>query len=162
MTRRMSPTRREPYDHEAMIARCLELIRDGVKQREIVTILGASKSAVSRWCQEAVRRSQNLNDQRLVNTTKASLSQMLWARIEVNGRDDCWPWVGFVKPNGYGSLNYKGTTHQAHRAVYQCLVGDIPDRLVIDHKCKNTLCCNPRHLQCVTQSENLYLARVRA
>jgi hypothetical protein len=35
------------------------------------------------------------------------------------------------------------------------LVGDIPDGLVLDHLCRNTKCCNPAHLEPVTNRVNV-------
>ena len=31
----------------------------------------------------------------------------------------------------------------------------MPEGLVIDHKCRNRLCCNPDHLEAVTQAVNV-------
>jgi hypothetical protein len=152
-----------PKEREAeLVAECLRLIRAGVKQWDIAAMLGASRSRVSRWCQAAVGPAGAIQDRRLVKGTGQSLAQMVWARLDVQGKDDCWNWIGFVKPNGYGSLNYKGKTYQAHRAVFEALVGPVPDGMVVDHQCENKTCCNPRHLQCVLQSENLYLVKARA
>lgn len=66
--------------------------------------------------------------------------------------DGCWQ----VKPgpNGYGVLGVEGRTLYAHRYVYERLVGPIPAGLVIDHLCRNRACCNPEHLEPVTQREN--------
>lgn len=49
--------------------------------------------------------------------------------------------------------NKRSTT--AHRAVYEILVGKIPDGLQIDHLCRNRGCVNPLHLEPVTREENL-------
>ena len=42
-----------------------------------------------------------------------------------------------------------------HREAYILEFGPIPDDLVIDHKCRFTLCVNPYHLEPVTQAENV-------
>jgi hypothetical protein len=44
---------------------------------------------------------------------------------------------------------------KSHRIAYQLLVGPIPDGLVLDHLCRNRACCNPRHIEPVSQRENL-------
>jgi hypothetical protein len=41
-----------------------------------------------------------------------------------------------------------------HRHVYEELVGPIPEGLVLDHLCRETLCCRPSHLEVVTLAEN--------
>ncbi len=74
-----------------------------------------------------------------------------WNRVEKT--DTCWLWRGPVsKQTGYGASGH----HQlAHRRAYELSVGPIPDGLVIDHLCSVRLCCNPAHLEAVTQQENV-------
>ena len=43
---------------------------------------------------------------------------------------------------------------RAHRAIYEEMVGPIPDGLVLDHLCSVRNCVNPEHLEPVTQAEN--------
>lgn len=62
-----------------------------------------------------------------------------------------------VRPNkhGYGKVRVGGgKIARAHRVAYECAKGPIPDGLVIDHLCRNKACCNPDHLEAVTQREN--------
>lgn len=158
----MSPPRISDTERpDDPVMECLGLIRAGHSQNAIVRLLGYSRSSVSRWCQEAIQKYGAQGDRHLVKGRGQTLAQMVWARIDVQGREDCWNWIGFIKPNGYGSLNYKGRAYQAHRAAWSALIGPIPGGLVVDHTCENKACCNPRHLQCVTQSENLYLKKAR-
>lgn len=42
-----------------------------------------------------------------------------------------------------------------HRVVYTELVGPIPEGYDVDHLCRNTLCCNPLHLEAVSRQENI-------
>ena len=83
------------------------------------------------------------------------LPDWITKRVRVSG-DDCWLWTGVVAWNGYGSFqNRRGLSRIAHRAVYQTLVGPIPDGLDLDHLCRVRSCVNPSHLDPVTRSENL-------
>jgi hypothetical protein len=57
-------------------------------------------------------------------------------------------------PKGYSRSSMRGVAYFWHRATYTALVGPIPDKYVIDHKCRNRACCNPNHLRAVTKSIN--------
>src|SRR5262245_49828213 len=66
----------------------------------------------------------------------------------------CWRWLGSTRPRGYGQLKWKGVPRQAHRAVYELLVGDLAAGITIDHLCGVKLCVNPAHMEPVTVDEN--------
>ncbi len=68
---------------------------------------------------------------------------------------DCWTWTGYQTPARYGRTRIDGKYEYNHRAIWQALVGPIPDGLVIDHLCENRLCCNPDHLQTTTPRINV-------
>lgn len=66
----------------------------------------------------------------------------------------CWNFTGRVNPAGYGMIKWRRRHWRTHRAVYELLVGPIPEGLVIDHLCFNKRCMNPAHLEAVTAREN--------
>lgn len=66
----------------------------------------------------------------------------------------CWEWQTGAAPSGYGVARVNGRSVRAHRAVYEALVGPIPEGMVLDHGCRNKICVNPSHLQPVTVAEN--------
>lgn len=68
--------------------------------------------------------------------------------------DGCWEWTGAIQSSGYGSVGYAGKIALTHRLAYEMLVGAIPNGLHIDHLCRNRPCCNPAHLEAVTQKVN--------
>ena len=76
-------------------------------------------------------------------------------RIRVDEATDCWIWTGGRTSSGYGSVSRHGRNTTAHRAVYEVAHGQVPDGLVIDHLCRNLLCCRPDHLEVVTNQENV-------
>ncbi len=47
-----------------------------------------------------------------------------------------------------------GTKTGAHRISWILIRGPIPERLVIDHLCRNPLCVNVDHMELVTVEEN--------
>ena len=76
--------------------------------------------------------------------------------VEENG---CHTWTGSRDKNGYGKVGVVGETRMvmrmAHRVRYEREVGPIPEGMQLDHLCRNKACCNPAHLEPVTQRENL-------
>ena len=68
--------------------------------------------------------------------------------------DACWNWNACKTANGYGQIRWNNKNHLAHRVMYMELIGTIPDGLVLDHKCFNRGCCNPKHLEPVTSKVN--------
>lgn len=72
---------------------------------------------------------------------------------EVNS---CWLWQASKLKNGYGLFtDENGKTVTAHRWSYSHFVGVIPSGKVIDHICRNHACVNPKHLQAISQSDNI-------
>jgi hypothetical protein len=74
------------------------------------------------------------------------------ARVDTSG--ECWQWQGALR-NGYGVVGIGNKRlGYVHRIVYEHLIAAIPEGLHIDHLCRNRPCCNPAHLEPVTQAEN--------
>lgn len=78
-------------------------------------------------------------------------------RISI-AKNGCWEVSGFKDKDGYTfyhlHLTGPGAKQRTHRYTYQLFKGAIPSGLTIDHLCKNKSCCNPDHLEAVTQAEN--------
>lgn len=79
-----------------------------------------------------------------------------WKKVELATKDgSCWPWRASLSTSGYGLFRYEGRQQSAHRVAYRLFTGPIPDGLQLDHLCRNRTCCNPAHLEPVTQQENM-------
>lgn len=74
--------------------------------------------------------------------------------VQVGDPDECWHWLGYHNPAGYGRMKWGDGWVLTHRHTYQQMVGPIPDGLVLDHLCRNRWCCNPAHVEPVTVAEN--------
>lgn len=82
------------------------------------------------------------------------VSQRLEPRINICELTECWLWAGQQNRNGYGRIKVQGRWLMVHRLVYELHIGPIGEGLVLDHLCRNRLCCNPKHLEPVTSREN--------
>jgi hypothetical protein len=79
------------------------------------------------------------------------------ARIAVDLVTGCHNFTGAIDRAGYGrvGLGPRGTgIGYTHRVMYEAAKGPIPAGLHIDHLCRNRACCNPAHLEAVTQAVN--------
>lgn len=91
--------------------------------------------------------------------TLAPIDRIL-ARIAIDALTDCWVWPTQAA-NGYGRIRigtidgHDRTMAYTHRVAYEALVGPIPDGLFLDHLCRNRACCNPTHLEPVTNRINV-------
>ena len=84
-----------------------------------------------------------------------STVQKFWYYLGKQPVESCWEWPGARTARGYGTIYNGNKNVLVHRFAYENMIGPIPHGLTIDHLCRNKPCCNPAHLEVVTQRENL-------
>lgn len=81
---------------------------------------------------------------------------MGWTVEDRGFTSPCWMWSGYRQQHGYGVVsNGRSKKTVAHRAVYEEMVGPIPEGMELDHLCRQRGCVNPAHLEPVTRQENV-------
>lgn len=61
--------------------------------------------------------------------------------IKVDPITKCWIWTGALSGE-YGSFD----NDRAHRFIFNECIADVPDGIMVPHRCDNPPCCNPYHL----------------
>jgi hypothetical protein len=87
-------------------------------------------------------------------------TERFWAKVDRRSADECWPWLRAQSSTGYGVVRTGGTTTSAHRVAWAIVNNQgVESGMVVDHLCGVRLCCNPAHLELVTQTENVRRSR---
>jgi len=84
------------------------------------------------------------------------IEEKLWPHLKITD-SGCWEWQRAKDWDGYGALGWQrvGKLEQkAHRIAWILTFGEIPDGMLVCHKCDNPPCCNPMHLFCGTNKDN--------
>jgi hypothetical protein len=88
------------------------------------------------------------------NYGKSASRQWLVDRAN-HDSDECLVWPFSTARGGYGSFQYLGVHHYAHRYMCELKHGPSPsDTHEAAHGCGNSSCVNPRHISWKTPTEN--------
>lgn len=82
----------------------------------------------------------------------ATPEERFWASL--NKTASCWKWSEALNDHGYGIIVIHGKQIRAHRFAWELLVGEIPEGMQIDHRCRHRECVNPKHLRLATNKQN--------
>lgn len=105
------------------------------------------------WCSAHYMRWRRAHPE--LQPAPYSFDERLEARIERDREDGCWIWRGSLTSEGYGQVKRDRRNLLVHRLIYERVVGPIPDGRYLDHLCRVRSCCNPEHLEPVTNKENV-------
>ena len=75
--------------------------------------------------------------------------------FDVDEQTGCWNWKYGLNADGYGWIRMDRKNTGAHRVAYRLFVGEIPEGMVVRHKCHNRRCGNYKHLLVGTQQDNI-------
>ena len=84
----------------------------------------------------------------------ALLQARFWAKVDVRGPDECWPWKASTTRGGYGKMKIGASVIGAHR-IAMVLDGRAPKSRHALHRCDNPPCCNPAHLFAGMDKQNV-------
>lgn len=100
-----------------------------------------------------VRRNGTPGDAEYRMDPGRSIEERVFAKLKASP-GGCWLWHGATTKAGYGLIGDGLDLVYVHRWVYQFMVAEIPDGLVLDHLCCTPACANPEHLEPVTRAVN--------
>lgn len=123
----------------------VELRNKGLTQQQISELLGCNASYV--WL---VLKEMGLTESKMSMTSIERLER----RLKPNDESNCWEFQGAKTNDGYGQIKIDGINHRAHRLAYSLYVGEIPEGMLVCHRCDNPPCCNPDHLFLGSDADN--------
>lgn len=74
---------------------------------------------------------------------------------------ECWIWTAFCNPVGYGCFSIQKRGIKAHRFSYVVAHGNIPDKMMVCHKCDNPSCVRPSHFFLGDHHDNMRDKRLK-
>jgi hypothetical protein len=94
----------------------------------------------------------------------ANTAEVLWAKVNKKGEDECWEWLGYKNEQGYGRTEINDKSYYAHRVIFDLVnpgkinlnaPKSVHEYGFIMHSCDNPSCCNPKHLSIGNHADNM-------
>lgn len=107
---------------------------------------------------ENVRRAQigkrKHNGRRQQELAKLRLTGRFWARVQTGELAECWPWLGYVDPEGAARFWREGSSIRAQRVAYELGGLQVPDpkKMTVQGTCDTPNCMNPTHLAAIPRA----------
>lgn len=80
-----------------------------------------------------------------------------WNKVDKQGDDECWLWVGQKQSLGYGRWQFKTNKRlYAHRVSFFLKNGFVPTDREMYQTCGHFTCVNPKHLVAPTWEERFW------
>ena len=120
---------------------------------------GCTRAAHTKgWCQahyqRVIRTGGDQADLPLTGSAKTP-EQRFCEKSRINETTGCIEWTAASVTFGYGVIFYKGRQQYAHRVAWQFAHGDIPNGMLVLHKCDNPKCVNVAHLFLGSPKDNM-------
>lgn len=87
---------------------------------------------------------------------KSKAIRRFFSGIKKDSITGCWEWSRTKNNHGYGMMGVCTDAILVHRYSWMHHYGEIPDGLIVCHKCDNPPCANPEHLFLGTHKDNVH------
>lgn len=125
--------------------------------------LGVSVGAKWPWTfkhkMKTVDGQARLSSSHLPTKTLLTTLESLCSLAEPEPNSGCFLWTRATNQSGYGQIGFRRSGKHikilAHRLAWILAFGEIPQDLLVLHRCDVPSCINPQHLFLGTQSDNM-------
>jgi hypothetical protein len=81
------------------------------------------------------------------------LTARFWSRAQTGEADECWPWLGYIDPQGIARFWWEKASHPAQRIAFMLgSLEEAPEKFVVENSCTTPRCMNPDHLVAIPRA----------